>query len=76
MKLVVPGRKTINCKYLLVFQTCVYWIFGVKCAELLDVLTRVIFNKKKPHRRDMWVPVTTAWRILRLRIEERLRFGG
>ena len=45
MKLVLPGRKTINCNYLLVFQTCVYWMFGVRCAELLDVLTRVIFNK-------------------------------
>ena len=46
MKLVVPGRKTINCKYALVFQTYLYWTFGVRCAKLLDVLTRIIFSKK------------------------------
>jgi hypothetical protein len=46
-----------------------------KVCRTADILTRVIFSKK-PHRRDMWVPVSTTWRFLMLRIEETLQNGG
>jgi len=33
--------------------------------------TFTFFQNADFRRRDKWVPVTTAWRVLRLRIEER-----
>jgi hypothetical protein len=51
---------------------------GEKCPVILPkchVTFRDLFHTVKLRHPWMWVPVTTAWRVLRLRMEERLLCG-
>ena len=36
----------------------------------------LVFDRKQSQNRDKWVPVTTAWRVLRLQMKERPLIWG